>query len=104
MIPEHEPIIAEMREQIQFIMESNIGDINDKVTRDKVKTTASLLLAAQDNIQDFVVVCDETNNSPSRVDEGQLYCDVAVQFPDHPEFYLLPFKIEGKLFGDITYV
>jgi len=30
-------------------------------------------------LYDFLVVCDETNNTPARIDRNELYVDIAVE-------------------------
>ena len=54
---------------------------NDKITRDEPKAQAeSLLLELVGNRAIFdSVVCDESNNTPTRIDRNELYLDIAIE-------------------------
>jgi hypothetical protein len=43
-----------------------------------------------DAIEDYVVICDETNNTPERIEEKQLWLDVAIRPTGYPEFIYIP--------------
>ena len=44
---------------------------------------------------DFLVVCDESNNTPARIDRNELYVDVAIQPVKSVEFIYIPLRIRN---------
>jgi phage tail sheath protein FI len=46
---------------------------------------------ARRGIFDFLVICDETNNTPERVDRNELWCDIYVKPTRAAEFIVLNF-------------
>jgi phage tail sheath protein FI len=46
-------------------------------------------------IYDFAVVCDETNNTPSRIDRNELYVDVAIEPTKAVEFIYIPLRLKN---------
>ena len=51
-----------------------------------------LELVSQRALYDFLVVCDEFNNTPSRIDRNELYLDIAIEPVKAVEFIYIPFK------------
>ena len=69
---------------------------NDFQTRDSVKTTFERFLAdlvGLRGLYDFVVVCDESNNTPERIDRHELWVDIAIQPVQAIEFIYIPVRI-----------
>jgi phage tail sheath protein FI len=56
-------------------------------------------LVGQRALNDFIVVCDETNNTPARIDRSELYMDIAVEPIKAVEFIYIPLRIKNT--GDI---
>ena len=55
---------------------------NDKITRDEVKGVIDSFcndLVAKRALYDYLVVCDESNNTPDRIDRNELYIDIAIE-------------------------
>jgi phage tail sheath protein FI len=44
-------------------------------------------------LYDFLVVCDETNNTPARIDRNELYVDVAIAPVKAAEFIYIPIRV-----------
>jgi phage tail sheath protein FI len=44
-------------------------------------------------IYDFLVVCDTTNNTPSRIDANELWIDIAIEPTKAAEFIYIPVRI-----------
>ena len=83
----------------QFIFEPN-----DKITRDQVKTAVEGLLndlIAKRGLYDYLVVCDETNNTSDRITRNELYVDVAIEPMKAVEFIYIPIRLKnpGTLSG-----
>jgi phage tail sheath protein FI len=76
---------------------------NDKITRDEIKqATESLLLelVGQRALYDFLVVCDDTNNTSARIDRNELYVDVAIEPVKSVEFIYIPLRLKNT--GEIA--
>ena len=53
-----------------------------------------LELTSQRALYDFIVVCDESNNTPARIDRSELWVDVAIEPVKAVEFiYIRLIKI-----------
>ena len=77
----------------QFLFEPN-----DKITRDQIKQlTESLLndLIAKRGVYDYIVVCDETNNTPDRIARNELYVDIAIEPMKAVEFIYIPIRLKN---------
>jgi hypothetical protein len=69
---------------------------NDKITRDNVKAMADGFLSdimAKRGLYDFATLCDETNNTPDRIDRNELYLDVAIKPVKAVEFIYIPIRV-----------
>ena len=50
-------------------------------------------ILAQRGVYDFAVVCDESNNTPARIDRNELWVDVAIEPTKAAEFIYIPVRI-----------
>jgi hypothetical protein len=77
---------------------------NDKITRDQIANIISGAindLVAKRGVYDYVVVCDETNNTPTRIARNELYVDIAIEPVKAVEFIYIPIRIlnTGEISG-----
>jgi phage tail sheath protein FI len=77
---------------------------NDALTRKQIAGVMESLmidLVAKRGIYDYLVVCDESNNTPARIDRNELWIDVAVEPVKAAEFIYIPVRIlnTGELSG-----
>mgnify|MGYP001349332757 FL=1 len=92
-----------LRSQLNKLARPYVFEPNDKITRDEIKAQAeSLLLELVGNraIFDFLVVCDETNNTPTRIDRNELYLDIAIEPVKAVEFIYVPLRLKNT--GEIA--
>ena len=69
---------------------------NDKITRDNVEFTVSSFLYSfidRRALYDFAVICDESNNTPDRIDRKELWVDVAIKPVRAIEFIYVPVRV-----------
>jgi len=69
---------------------------NDQLTRDNLKAMVDGFLGdliVKRGLYDFATVCDETNNTPDRIDRNELYIDIAVKPVKAVEFLYIPIRI-----------
>jgi len=97
-------LVIYLRSQLNRLTKPYIFEPNDKITRDEIKAqveTLLLELVGQRAIYDFLVVCDESNNTPNRIDRNELYVDIAIEPVKAIEFIYIPLRIKntGELSG-----
>lgn len=89
-------LTAYLRERFAIIGRPFLFEQNDTQTRANAASTFNGFLAnilAQRGVYDYAVVCDETNNTPARIDRNELYIDVAVEPTKSAEFIYIPVRI-----------
>ena len=52
-------------------------------------------LIAKRGIYDYLVVCDDTNNTPARIDRNELWVDIAIEPVKAVEFIYIPLRIKN---------
>jgi len=91
-------LVAYLRRQLGILAKPFLFEPNDKITRNEMKrATESLLLelVGQRALYDFIVVCDESNNTPSRIDRSELWLDVAIEPVKAVEFIYIPLRLKN---------
>lgn len=76
---------------------------NDKITRDQIANIISGAindLVAKRGVYDYLVICDETNNTPTRIARNELYVDIAIEPVKAVEFIYIPIRLKNP--GDIA--
>ena len=69
---------------------------NDQITRDNLKAAVDGFLGdilIKRGLYDFVTLCDASNNTPDRIDNNQLWCDVALKPVKAAEFIYIPVRV-----------
>jgi hypothetical protein len=69
---------------------------NDKITRDQLKSiieSALNDLVAKRGIYDYLVVCDNSNNTADRIARNELYVDIAIEPMKDVEFIYIPIRL-----------
>ena len=75
---------------------SFIFEPNDKLTRDNLKSTVDSFLSnliIKRGLYDFATLCDESNNTPDRIDRNEMYIDIAVKPVKAAEFLYIPIRV-----------
>ena len=89
-------LLSYLRERFDPLARPFIFEPNDVITRGNVKQVFDSFLGdllAKRAIYDFIVVCDETNNTPARIDRNELYVDVAIEPVKAAEFIYIPVRV-----------
>ena len=92
-----------LRTQLDAIAKPFIFEPNDELTRNEIKQAIEsffLELVGQRALYDFLVVCDDTNNTPTRIDRNELYVDIAIEPIKSVEFIYIPLRIKNT--GEIA--
>ncbi len=96
-------LVVYLRGQLELLAKPYLFEPNDKITRDQIKAAADQLmleLVSLRGVYDFVTVCDESNNTPARIDRNELYLDVAIEPVKAIEFIYIPLRLKNT--GEIA--
>ena len=96
-------LVAYLRRQLDILARPFLFEPNDRITRNEIKQSAEsflLELVGLRAVYDFIVVCDESNNTPSRIDRNELYVDIAIEPVKAVEFIYIPLRLKNT--GDIA--
>lgn len=91
-------LTAFIRLQLDLIVRPFLFEPNDKITRDEVKGVIDSFLndlVAKRALYDYLAVCDDSNNTPARIDRNELYVDVAIEPVKAVEFIYIPVRIQN---------
>ena len=72
-------LLAYIKKTLSQSMRTFIGEVNDNRTRHDLSNMVNPFmndLKEKRKLYDYIVVCDETNNSPEYIDKGYLRLDV----------------------------
>lgn len=97
-------LVAYLRRQLTVAARPFVFEPNDPLTRSQITGVVQTLLLdiqAKRGIYDYLVVCDESNNTPARIDRNELWIDVAIEPVKAAEFIYIPVRIlnTGELSG-----
>jgi phage tail sheath protein FI len=96
-------LVAYIRERLQVVARPFIFEPNDALTRSQLTSVVQTLfvdLVSKRGLYDFLVVCDNSNNTPDRVDRNELWIDIAIEPVKAAEFIYIPVRILKT--GDIA--
>ena len=97
-------LIAYIRRQLTVAARPFVFEPNDSITRQQIAGVVETLmvdLVAKRGLYDYLVVCDESNNTPARIDRNELWVDVAIEPVKAVEFIYIPVRVlnTGELSG-----
>ena len=96
-------LVAFLRGRLEEIGKTFVFEPNDQITRNEITNAIDGLmidLVAKRGIYDYLVVCDESNNTPARIDRNELYVDIAIEPVKAVEFIYIPLRIKNT--GEIA--
>ena len=96
-------LVVFIRARLEEIGKQFLFEPNDQITRDEVKNAVNSLminLVAKRGIYDYLVVCDDTNNTPARIDANELWVDIAIEPTKAVEFIYIPIRLKNT--GEIA--
>jgi hypothetical protein len=89
-------LIAYVRRQLTLATRPFVFEPNDALTRNQISGVVQTLmidLVAKRGIYDYLVICDESNNTPARIDRNELWIDVALEPVKAAEFIYVPVRV-----------
>jgi hypothetical protein len=91
-------LVAFMRGRLDEIGKQFLFEPNDQITRNEIANAINGLcidLVAKRGIYDFLVICDDSNNTPARIDANELWVDIAIEPVKAVEFIYIPLRIKA---------
>jgi hypothetical protein len=82
--------------QLENLAKPFLFEPNDEFTRDSVTRTFESFMGDMVSLRavyDYAVLCDETVNTPERIDRNELWIDVAIKPVKSIEFIYIPLRI-----------
>ena len=89
-------LIAYIRRQLELASRPFVFEPNDALTRNQIQAVIQTLmidLVAKRGIYDYLVICDQSNNTPARIDRNELWVDVAIEPVKAAEFIYIPVRV-----------
>jgi hypothetical protein len=89
-------LVNYIRRQLNILSKPFLFEPNDSQTRNEIKRVIEGLmheLVSQRGLYDYVVVCDTSNNTPTRIDQNQLWVDIAIEPVKSVEFIYIPLRL-----------
>ena len=89
-------LVCYIRYQLQIAARPFVFEPNDALTRSQITSVVQSLfidLVAKRGLYDYLVICDTSNNTPSRIDRNELWIDVAIAPVKTAEFIYIPVRI-----------
>ena len=96
-------LVSYMRRQLDLMAKPFIFEPNDELTRNEIKGVIESFcneLMAKRALNDYLVVCDDSNNTAVRIDRNELYVDVAIEPVKALEFIYIPVRLKNT--GEIA--
>lgn len=90
-------LVVYIRRQLEIIADPFLFRLNTASTRQEFSGVVNSFLSEilqLNGIYDFLVVCDESNNTPTRIDRTELWMDIAIQPVRSINFIYIPIRIE----------
>ena len=75
-------LLVAMKPSLQEFLETYVGELNTKSNRNRLKARIDSYMTniqANDGVEAFRVVCDETNNTPETIANNELYVDMYIR-------------------------
>lgn len=90
-------LIVYIRRQLEIMAEPFLFRLNTPSTRQEFTGVVNSFLAELvqlNGLYDFTIVCDESNNTPARIDRTELWMDIAIQPTRTINYIYVPIRIE----------
>ena len=91
-------LVCYLRRQLDILARPFLFEPNDAQTRREIKAAAESLmleLMGQRALNDYIVVCDESNNTNARIDRNELYMDIAIEPVKAVEYIYIPLRLKN---------
>lgn len=90
-------LVVYIRKQLELLAEPFLFRLNTPSTRQEFTGVVNSFLAEivqLNGLYDFTVICDESNNTATRIDRTELWMDIAIQPTRTINYIYIPIRIE----------
>lgn len=100
-------LFIELEKNVARFSKYQLFEINDEITRSSFKSAVEPYLRnvqGRRGIYDFLVICDETNNTPDVIDANEFYAEIFIKPARSINFITITFTATrtGVSFGELT--
>ena len=91
-------LVAFIRRRLAEVSDQYLFEPNDEITRNSIKNAIDgfmIDLVTKRALYDYLVVCDLSNNTPFRIDNNELWVDIAIEPVKAVEFIYIPVRIKN---------
>jgi hypothetical protein len=91
-------LINYIRTILGHVGDSFLFEPNDYITRLQFKNMVEHAISdliTKRAIYDYVVICDESNNTPDRIARNEMYCDIIIEPMRAVEFVFIPIRLRN---------
>lgn len=92
-------VLVNIEKFVEKHLQQTFGDLNNDLTRKMMTNQLYGYLSyinSKRGIDDYKIVCDETNNTCEDIDNNRLNLDLYIQPRNTPEFINLSFKVHSR--------
>jgi phage tail sheath protein FI len=92
-------LVAHIRRQARKLAFSYLFEPNDQITRDNAKAAMDGMLRGimtNRGLVDFLVICDESNNTPDVVDRNEMLIEIGIKPTKAIEFIIIPIRVVAQ--------
>lgn len=89
-------MLIKIKREIRKASMAYLFELNDRITRESIKQMCDDYLfdiMQRRGLYDFLVVCDESNNSSIRIDRNELWVTIFVKPAKSIEFIYIPIRV-----------
>jgi len=89
-------MMMKLKRDIRKSSFSFLFELNDRITRDSIKQMIDNYLndiMQRRGLYDFVTICDDSNNTPQRINANELHVDIAISPTKAAEFIYIPIRV-----------
>jgi hypothetical protein len=89
-------MLVKIKRDIRKASLAYLFELNDRITRESIKQMIDGYLndiMLRRGLYDYVVICDDSNNTPTRIDRNELWIDIALKPTKAVEFIYIPIRV-----------
>lgn len=89
-------MLMKIKRDIRKASMAYLFELNDKITRDSIKAMIDGYLndiMMRRGLYDYIVICDESNNTGTRIDRNELWLDIALKPTKSIEYIYIPIRV-----------
>jgi len=89
-------LLQKIKRDVRKAAVAYLFELNDKITRDSIKSMIDNYLndiLMRRGLYDYAVICDVSNNTPTRIDRNELWVEILLKPAKSIEFIYIPIRV-----------